>query len=115
MLFWTLDVPASFFVAFYAEDGHLEDRPAAIALRYLKGWFVPDILLVCNDWLSTMFVMIEDGTKDSDKMSFFRMAKFARLGRNLRNLRLLRIAKLREILVMVHKSITSEALPWCPP
>jgi len=47
--FWTLNIPMNFITSFYV-DGLVEMRPAHIAARYVRRWFVPDLILVCIDW-----------------------------------------------------------------
>lgn len=49
-VYWTLEVPCSFFVGFHV-NGNLELRTRRIARHYLTSWFLPDIVLVICDWI----------------------------------------------------------------
>jgi len=51
MVYWTVDIFASFLVGFYRDaDGEIELRFKAVASRYLRTWFCFDILVVGLDW-----------------------------------------------------------------
>jgi len=90
-VFWTIDIVMGFLQGFQ-DQGKVEKRPAQIALRYFKGWFVPDFLIVAVDWV--MFF-----TKGSDDVaSVARIGKAARMVRIIRMLRLLRLSKFKSIL-----------------
>merc|ERR1719330_2082109 len=65
MIFWTLDMLVSFIVGFYTLQGKLELGFRAIAVKYLKSWFVPDLLLVCNDWATLLIMMLSGSESDS--------------------------------------------------
>jgi len=107
LIFWTMDIFISFATGFYDKEGNLERGIRCIGKRYVRTWFLPDLFLVCNDWLVNI---IEWVSMDLDEYGDF--AKFtntARLGRNLRCLRLLRIAKMREILIECFRNICAES------
>ena len=44
MLDWTAQVVINFRTSFYDKNGFRENRPKIIAMHYLKGWFVVDII-----------------------------------------------------------------------
>merc|ERR1719336_229734 len=51
LLYWTFDVAASFSVGFYRSDGMIEMAPKAIAMNYIKSWFLYDITCVGVDYV----------------------------------------------------------------
>jgi len=102
--FWSIDFPASFFCGFVTADGSIELRPWRIAKRYLKSWFVLDVLVVCVDWLE--FVLSEGGSA----FGLARFSKVSRVLRILRMVRLLRLARMREVLDGLIEKMNSEKL-----
>mmetsp|Transcript_102327 Transcript_102327/g.330093 ORF Transcript_102327/g.330093 Transcript_102327/m.330093 type:complete len:146 (-) Transcript_102327:48-485(-) len=59
--YWVLDVLLS-FRAGYQKHGKLEMRPKSIARRYVKTWFVPDVVLLGVVCSSMYFVTAGVGT-----------------------------------------------------
>lgn len=101
VIYWTLDVPCSFFVGFYV-NGVLESRVKQTAKRYLTTWFLVDICLVTCDWI--MFGIEVSGI-DSYHLSYLMYGRVLRL---LRFLRLVRLLKLHSMFNKLLESIHSE-------
>jgi len=91
-IFWTCDMPGSFFVGFHV-GAIVEMRPKLIAARYLKTWFGLDISIVVLDW--ALMVATLDTFKS---MGILRIGKGLRIVRVLRILRLLRLAKVMHLI-----------------
>jgi len=51
-LFWLSDIVLSFCRCYYRKDGSLETRPRAIIAKYVRAWFLPDVLVNITDWLN---------------------------------------------------------------
>lgn len=99
--FWTLDILASFLVGYHAK-GFVEMRPAKIALRYLRSWFVFDLGLVSVEWV---FLVLGRDTPGTSQASMMRLGK---ISRGFRVLRLLRIMKVQMMLSDMTTRIKSE-------
>merc|ERR1712099_101794 len=103
------DVAFSFMIGTYRPDGTIELDFHRIARQYAKSWFVFDLIVVANDWVTTA-VIWASGDKSQSGGSL-RMAKVVRLSRNLRMARLLRLIKLREMMVAFFEgTISSEEI-----
>lgn len=86
--FWTADMGARFFVGYYNNAGALEMRPGKVMMRYLKSFFVIDIVFVLLDW----WFLAKRGAATTNKL--LRFNKAVRLLRLFRVLRLLRLVKM---------------------
>ncbi|CAK0856261.1 unnamed protein product [Prorocentrum cordatum] len=53
-LFWTLDVPASFFAGYFKVQGSPEMRPGVVARRYARTWLAFDLLCLALDWTNCL-------------------------------------------------------------
>lgn len=108
-IYWLLDIPASFLVGYAVlEEGTVEMRLTKIARRYLRTWFIFDLIIVGLDWglqIWTLLLYQQDTGADAG-VAFFRMAKTIRL---LRFLRLLRLLKARGRINDLVEQIQSEA------
>jgi len=104
MCFWTTDLLFTFFVGFYNQRGNIEMRPLRIAKRYMKTWFILDLLIVSLDWF--MVVLASQG----ENTGFMQFGKLFRTLRILRTLRLLRLAKLKQIMDFIQDRLDSEFL-----
>lgn len=102
VLYWTLDVPASFFVAYYV-DGVLETRLKLMMLHYFRSWFFPDVVLIICDWA----IIVLDNQSNGNSTNIRHM-KVARALRLLRNFRLLRLLKLQSFQRKLKEHIRSE-------
>jgi len=103
--FWTLDILLTFFVG-VSNGGILEFRPWKVAKRYLKTWFLPDLLVVSIDW----FVMLlGQETAEGSAIGIMRIGKSVRILRILRLFRLLRILKVLSTLEELSFFIRSES------
>jgi len=88
-LFWTADMIIHFRTAIYVR-GVLETSPKVIAREYLRTWFIPDLLVVMVDWLST--IVWYDGTSTFQGI---RMLRCLRMGRILRLVEVLSSRRLK--------------------
>lgn len=108
LLFWTADIPMTFFVGFHKE-GVVEMRAVKIAKHYFKTWFFFDLTVVGSDWWVTLSGYLSTGDDDSSKgggnVGFLRLGKTARF---LRVLRLLRLLKLHGMIADIFERIQSE-------
>mmetsp|Transcript_11469 Transcript_11469/g.33062 ORF Transcript_11469/g.33062 Transcript_11469/m.33062 type:complete len:546 (+) Transcript_11469:3-1640(+) len=93
-IFWSLDMLVSFFTGF-ENNGLVEMRCSKIARRYLRSWFVFDLLLVAFEW----FVLLQETDGGTDMLSLGRSGKVIRLMRMMRMLRFLRLVKMMSVLV----------------
>merc|ERR1712048_1254716 len=50
-IFWTLDLPLNFVTGYWTRFETIETRLLRIWAHYLRGWFVPDLIIVACDWL----------------------------------------------------------------
>lgn len=100
-IFWTIDMPMSFFTGFVTTDGFIELRPKKIARRYLGSWFSLDVAIVSVDWLELVM-------SANKSVGALRMGKASRTFRIIRMLRLLRLARMREVLTLITERINSD-------
>lgn len=108
MLYWTLDLLATFTVAYHTHDGKLVTNRKRIAMNYLCSTFVLDLCVVGIDWLLLAADSVESGAFET--MGIGRIGKLLRVLRIFRVLRLLRLRKLRQIAIIVQDRIDSEYL-----
>ncbi|CAE7250845.1 Hcn4 [Symbiodinium sp. CCMP2592] len=100
LIFWTLDMVATLLVGYF-DDGELVLSPKRIACRYLRTWFLPDLIVVLPDW----FTRLVDPEGGDGLATVARMIKGFRA---IRILRLLRLLKLQRLMNMVYDLIDSE-------
>jgi len=101
--YWTVDVVLSFFVGYYV-DGILEMRFKKIALRYLRTWFLLDMVLVVCEWVMFM-IGVSQASSDSGVVTYWKAARWLRF---LRFMRLLRLLKVQNFSSKIVEQITSE-------
>uniref|UniRef100_A0A7S1QJM9 Ion transport domain-containing protein n=1 Tax=Alexandrium catenella TaxID=2925 RepID=A0A7S1QJM9_ALECA len=99
-LFWTMDLPLSFFTAIY-RGCNLEVRMAKIAIHYLRTWFIIDVFVVGSTWFEVL-INLHDG------ILLGRIGKSMRILRVIRTLRFVRVVKLGRITQELHDRISSE-------
>merc|ERR1719171_442582 len=92
-VFFMADVVLQFNTGYYEKgDKAMVTSRIAIAKKYLRGWFLPDITAsIPYDWL--YFLITRD---DPNKVKATRLFRFARAIRALRLLRVMRIGRLLE-------------------
>ncbi|CAJ1335513.1 unnamed protein product [Effrenium voratum] len=100
LVFWTLDMFATLMVGYF-DDGELILSPKKIACRYLKTWFLPDLIVVLPDWFTRLV-----NTEGGDGLAT--AARMIKGFRAIRILRLLRLLKLQRLMNMVYDLIDSE-------
>eukprot|EP00971_Amphidinium_carterae_P082645 1634799-Amphidinium_carterae.1 len=71
--YWAAELPLPFFLGHYKRNGKMELRFHKIAVRYLKSWFFPQLLLVVAD-LASIFLDAESG----EAVSLFRSSRIFR-------------------------------------
>eukprot|EP00928_Gymnodinium_smaydae_P013382 TRINITY_DN14884_c0_g2_i1.p1 TRINITY_DN14884_c0_g2~~TRINITY_DN14884_c0_g2_i1.p1 ORF type:complete len:710 (+),score=113.27 TRINITY_DN14884_c0_g2_i1:43-2130(+) len=98
VLFWSCDMVLTFFVGYYTRDGELIMTPGGIAIRYMKTWLLPDLVVILTDWVGVLGVG-GSGTRS------IKLIRFMRVGRVLR---LLRLRKLKEMLRTLDDYLSSE-------
>merc|ERR1712190_267911 len=92
-LFWTFDMALTFNSGFMTSDGAIELRRKKIVSRYLRTWFILDVLVVSVDWIEFFVSAVV-----SEGLSMARFGKVGRILRILRLFRLLRLARMSEVL-----------------
>eukprot|EP00929_Paragymnodinium_shiwhaense_P070400 TRINITY_DN35656_c0_g1_i1.p1 TRINITY_DN35656_c0_g1~~TRINITY_DN35656_c0_g1_i1.p1 ORF type:complete len:1044 (-),score=245.24 TRINITY_DN35656_c0_g1_i1:345-3476(-) len=78
--FWALDIFVSFLTGYYREDELLEMRLGAVAMKYLRTWFMLDLVIVLSNWLEVI--------------SIFQLVKSVRALKLVRVLRMMRVVRL---------------------
>lgn len=97
LVFWTMDMGFCFRTGFF-RHGELEMRPKAIARRYLRTFFVPDLIIVVCEWLNIVTFYLDGAMGASEGVKFLRFSKVTRM---LRIIGVVRIARLSSILERV--------------
>ncbi|CAE7222718.1 KCNH6, partial [Symbiodinium pilosum] len=85
--YWVFDVPASFITG-YDSGGILEMRFAVVARNYVRGWLIPDIIVLSLDIVIFIVFGVSSSTEGDDSLPSFRIARALRLMRFARLLRL---------------------------
>jgi len=101
LIYWTLSMGGSVLVG-YVHDGRIVLDPKMIFVRYLKTWFIIDVLVVVPDWAFTIFAStaaVEQNAKSVKLLRFLRLIRMTRL---------LRLLKLRKIFDSLSDFIVSE-------
>lgn len=97
VIFWTADVPISFFKGFVTKTGDLEMRLGYIAGHYIKSRLLYDLLLVVIEWVNFIFSTGAGGD----------LASSGRLLRFLRFTRLLKVSKMQRLMQSLVQRIRS--------
>jgi len=104
VVFWTMDLVLSFFVAYYDKNGTVVAEHYKIMVHYARTWMFPDLIVIFMDWLAVAGVE----QQFLEVASVFRLGKAVRYLRFLRLLRVLRLRKLREAILHVDEFINSQ-------
>jgi hypothetical protein len=94
-IFWTIDIPNTFFTGFMTPEGAVIMHARLIMRRYLTTWFLADLMIVLIDWCE--LIMAQDDTS----VNLFQAsgsARGIRLVRILRLVRLLRMIRMKYVL-----------------
>lgn len=91
--YWTVDLLLNFTTG-YTKHGEVELRFRQVAKRYIKSWFIIDLVVVLCDWVSTMTSMVLDVSSDTRGLRLLRVAKISRLVRIFGLLRLFRLCRI---------------------
>jgi len=105
--FWLLDIIVSFLTAVYI-DGELHTSLYAIGRRYVRTWFVFDILCTVPPIL---FASVEDDSAENDFASFVRLLKMLRYSRIIRLTK--SIQMIDQLLNMVNSTTLLLAMRCC--
>jgi len=97
LIYWTIDMPATFVTGYYTH-GVLEIEAWKVMKRYVRSWFLFDIILTGIGW--SEMTLGADAT--SKNLSLLRNLRV------LRTLRLLRLLKLKSIIEKIADFISSE-------
>jgi len=108
LLYWTIDLVATFFTGYYTKDGKLIMSFVKIALHNLRFNFWIDLLVVSIDWF--LICVGDSGDSALHTAGVARMSKLLRILRVFRVLRLLRLRKLRKIIHAIQDRVDSEYL-----
>jgi len=74
--YWTIDCFSSFFVG-YHRDGVLQMDIWLVGRRYLKSWFLLDVVILLIDWTYNL-IWLANIVSDDSKPGMLRMLKFSR-------------------------------------
>jgi len=108
-VFWTLDIPGSFFVGFQHE-GIMNMRVDRIALHYAKTWLPFDLMVVSIDWsLFALGAISQSGSGGNGSQDF----GFLRLGKAVKFLRLMRLLRLLKASGVLSEMIDRIQSEWC--
>jgi len=103
--FWSLDLVFSFFVGHHTA-GRLEMRMRKVAKRYLRTWFVMDVIIVTIDWVVNLQIL--EGSVNL--FGIARLGKAFRVARVLRMFKLLRMLKVMSLAAEFSEMLRSETL-----
>eukprot|EP00930_Biecheleria_cincta_P003997 TRINITY_DN10489_c0_g2_i2.p1 TRINITY_DN10489_c0_g2~~TRINITY_DN10489_c0_g2_i2.p1 ORF type:complete len:516 (+),score=53.41 TRINITY_DN10489_c0_g2_i2:886-2433(+) len=104
-LFWTFDMGLSCCTGFLLQNGIVECDHRAILYRYLRTWFLPDLVIVGSDWLGFFFLSSEQGL---GQLGVGKVARLTRITRAVRFLRLLRLLRMQNVLANLTERIQSD-------
>jgi hypothetical protein len=105
LVFWTLDMIMSCISGVIIKGAPVMD-PLIIMRKYLRTWFILDVVVVGPDWVFTLMEIFGGGGGDSGGAA--ESGKLLRALRIGRCVRLLRLAKLQKIMTMLRDQIDSE-------
>jgi hypothetical protein len=103
LVYWTIDVPASFLTGFYDSEGNAVLDMNLIARHYIHGPFGLDCFIIGADWLGVIMEAI--GSGDGGLLSNVAVLRILRISRFAR---LLRLRKLQGKLQALEDLIDSE-------
>lgn len=114
LLYWTCDVVMSNSVGFY-EEGELVMNQRRIILRYLRTWFLIDLIVLGPDWFLRLWTGSSGGdpgmaiqNRSSSEGEMEDVANALRSIRVLRVVRLLRLLKVQRLMNLVYDILDSE-------
>jgi len=108
LVYWSMDLPGSFFVGYHTKSGVLVTAFPRIAIRYLFTWFPLDILIIAIDWALVFLVPSGGESSGTGSAGFARLGRTMRIMRILRLLRLMRLAKVPKYFMLIQEHIQSE-------
>eukprot|EP00927_Polykrikos_kofoidii_P054479 TRINITY_DN48891_c0_g1_i1.p1 TRINITY_DN48891_c0_g1~~TRINITY_DN48891_c0_g1_i1.p1 ORF type:complete len:872 (+),score=112.23 TRINITY_DN48891_c0_g1_i1:173-2788(+) len=102
-LFWSFDVVWSCVTGISLGDGSVNMELRNIIVRYLKTWFLLDLLIVSSDWME--FVLTNVSMSKAGLL-----VKSSRAMRVIRVIRLMRLVRMRQVIDLVTERIQSDRL-----
>eukprot|EP00435_Cladocopium_sp_Y103_P003869 s420_g1.t1 len=112
-VYWLMDMPLQFFVGFNTYEGKVERRFSRTAMRYVKSWFLLDVLIVTLDWVSLVGFYEPWPSQDGEFLEALRIGKTVRGIRIIRGVRILRLAKLGPFIQHIFDSVHSDLMLLC--
>jgi len=91
-VFWTLDIGICGLTGIF-RHGEMIMTLRGIWRVYLRTWFIPDVCVVCCDWLS---IILAESVDEGRGMRMLRFTKLSRLVRLAGIMRLLRVVRIVE-------------------
>lgn len=85
VVYWSFDVLHNFFVC-YEDMGQVVSSPRKVAIHYAKTWLIPDVVIVCMDWVLILHEMKGFGSRS------WRSAKILRSLRVIRSFKAYNVA-----------------------
>jgi len=99
LIFWTVNVGMSLTTG-YVEEGITIMEPRKIVKRYLKTWFVVDLVVLVPDWVFT--IIASDANSEAVAIRLTRVVRLARV------VRLLRLVRLKRLFEQIEDALDSE-------
>lgn len=94
-LSFTIDIILTFFTAIYLKNGRLEISRSAIALNYITGYFVLDVVTTFPYQLIEKFSLEDEAISgDQSQIKMLRILRIQRLYKLFRIFRLLKLFRL---------------------
>lgn len=104
--FWTMDLCMSFLTG-YQQSGEVVMDSKAIARRYLRTWFIPDISLVVMDFVG---LLLTATMTDRSYSGTVKVVRFVRMGRLIRIVTIFRVLKLSQVFDELFEQINSDVI-----
>lgn len=111
LVYWTLNIPQTLTVGYEGARGTVMS-PSSILSRYLKSWFLVDMLVLVPDWINKA-AMLRSSTvrrtscdvivEGAEEVRLLRLCRYLRL---MRLTRIARLVKLRQLVKDVIYSLT---------
>ena len=88
-VFLLIDIVLNFFCAYYDKEENLVKNHKLIVIKYLRGWFIIDLISVFPFWL------IVDG-KSSEITKFSKMSRIPKIYKLTKLIKVLRLSKMKK-------------------
>jgi hypothetical protein len=104
LLYWSLDIPFTFFTGFYDRDAKVVMNYGPIARNYFQGPFLLDICIILSDW-ATALIEVFSAADAPDVLSNIAILRILRISRFAR---LVRLRKLKRKMQTIEDSVNNE-------